>query len=223
MPFGFMHDVTYMPFPDYLLGVLGGISDPANEEFITYAHLGDCGEWDKHGGDGSIPDQWRCGPSANPDCADSNATGEPDCLVGHLVKPPANSWTDFDPDEETKDGAADVVPATFCAGDMAGGNGPLSPFWAYYAPGQPESEKWDKIIEESMDCEPKCTTFDGRIECGGVPGSIPSPEPGPPFYDTFDHDYLPGYIRILPVGPLISYEDCTPAATPACSGELEWR
>ena len=203
--------VPHRDYPNYLLDVL--------EDGLTYAHLGECGEWDKHDGDGAIPIEWRCGPSAAP-CDNEGATGEPDCLVGHLVKPPINSWQDFDPDEDSKDGHQDIVPPQWCAEDMAGGDGPFSPFVAYYAPGQPASEKWDKVIEESMRCEDYCVLFPGPIECGGVPGTVPSPEPHAPFYFGYDHDFFPGYIRIFPVGPLISMEECTPAAeNPQMPGE----
>jgi hypothetical protein len=201
-------DVTHVPFPNYLMDVLPS---------ATYAHLGECGEWDKHGGDGSPPPEWRCGPSASP-CDNEGATGEPDCLVGHLVKPPVHSWMDFDP-SEPPDGIKDIVGPKWYNTEFAGGSGPLSPFWAYYAPGQPESECWDKIIAESMDCDEFSVSYienGGYVECGGVPGSIPSPEPSylpeGVFYTLYDHDYLPGYIRVLPVGPFYTYEECTPTA-----------
>jgi len=191
----------YENYPSYLLDVL--------EDDLTYAHLGDCGEWDKHGGNGEIPEDWRCGPST---CPDNGQNGEPECMVGHLVKPPLNSWRDFDLTEDTKDGNKDLVPPQWCAMDLAGGMGPLSPFWAYYAPGQPESAKWNTIIAATMECEEFCVLFPGPIECGGVPGTVPSPEPYAPFYFGFDHDMFPGYIRILPIGPLITHENCIPAA-----------
>ena len=128
--------VQHRDYPNYLLNIL--------EDDLTYAHLGGCGEWDKHGGDGSIPSEWRCGPSAAP-CDNEATGGEIECLVGQLVKAPEKGWKDFG--EGT---------GSFCPADMVGGTGPFSPFTAYYVPGQPTSTTWDAVIKESQGCAEAC-------------------------------------------------------------------
>jgi hypothetical protein len=200
---------TYLQAPSYLVNIL-----PDN---ITYAHLGNCGEWDKEDGNGEIPYDWRCSwlagpspssctPSAIAAAAADCILSEPNCINGHLSLPHFASWVStFYPKMQ-------FINA-FLDDSSLNPHNRMAPVRLYLAPGQPSSapstslgHDWHELYDrqvQALDCMCASPTpyVDGRhikaiSDIAGIPGQVSSPQG------------KSEYVVIKPTSPF---------ASPACS------